>query len=40
MLTTECNLKCKYCSGESLNDFDEVFDVGNIDYCLPKKNKF
>ena len=36
MLTTKCNLKCKYCFGESLEDFN----VGDIDYYLPKKVSF
>jgi len=38
ILTTECNLKCKYCYGESLDDFDEdLFEHIEIDYYLPKK---
>lgn len=36
MLTTECNLKCKYCFGEALEDFEEDFEVEDIDYSLPK----
>lgn len=36
MLTTECNLKCKYCFGEALEDFEEDFKVEDIDYLLPK----
>jgi uncharacterized protein len=38
ILTSDCNLQCKYCFGESLDDFDEEF--GNdieIDYNLPRK---
>jgi len=36
ILTSNCNLQCKYCFGESLDDFDEEF--GNdieVDYDLP-----
>ena len=38
ILTSDCNLQCKYCFGESLDDFDEEF--GNdieVDYDLPRK---
>jgi len=38
VLTSECNLQCKYCFGESLDDFDE--DFGNnieVDYDLPRR---
>ncbi len=38
ILTSDCNLQCKYCFGESLDDFDE--DFGNdieVDYDLPRK---
>ncbi len=37
ILTTDCNLKCKYCFGESLEDFDEDFgeDI-DVDYDLPR----
>jgi uncharacterized protein len=37
ILTSDCNLQCKYCFGESLDDFDEEF--GNdieVDYNLPR----
>ncbi|MCW4025692.1 MAG: TIGR04084 family radical SAM/SPASM domain-containing protein [Candidatus Bathyarchaeota archaeon] len=38
MLTSECNLQCKYCFGESLEDFDEDFgDDIEVEYALPKE---
>ncbi|TRO55022.1 4Fe-4S cluster-binding domain-containing protein, partial [Candidatus Bathyarchaeota archaeon] len=37
ILTTECNLKCRYCFGESLDDFDEDFADFDLDYALPRK---
>jgi uncharacterized protein len=37
ILTTECNLQCRYCFGETLEDFDEDFDDFDVDYALPKK---
>jgi uncharacterized protein len=38
ILTSDCNLQCKYCFGESLDDFDEDFgDDIEIDYELPRK---
>jgi uncharacterized protein len=38
ILTSECNLQCKYCFGESLDDFDEDFGDGiEVDYDLPRK---
>lgn len=38
ILTSECNLQCRYCFGESLDDFDENFgeDI-EVDYALPSK---
>lgn len=38
ILTSECNLQCRYCFGESLDDFDEEFgeDI-EVDYDLPRK---
>jgi len=37
ILTSDCNLQCKYCFGESLDDFDEEFgeDI-EVDYSLPR----
>ena len=38
ILTSECNLQCRYCFGESLDDFDEDFgDDTEVDYELPRK---
>ena len=37
ILTCECNLQCRYCFGESLDDFDEDFGDIEVDYDLPKK---
>jgi putative peptide-modifying radical SAM enzyme len=37
ILTSECNLQCKYCFGESLDDFEEDFGDIEVDYDLPKK---
>jgi uncharacterized protein len=35
--TTECNLQCRYCFGETMDDFDEDFGDFELDYNLPKK---
>jgi uncharacterized protein len=40
ILTTECNLQCRYCFGESFEDFDEDFTDFNVDYTLPKKTNY
>jgi len=40
VLTTECNLQCRYCFGETLDDFDEDFEGWNVDYSLPKKANY
>jgi uncharacterized protein len=38
ILTSNCNLQCKYCFGESLDDFDEDFgDDIEVDYDLPRQ---
>ncbi|HCW09079.1 MAG TPA: radical SAM/SPASM domain-containing protein [Cytophagales bacterium] len=38
ILTSDCNLECKYCFGESLDDFDEEFEKDiEINYDLPRK---
>jgi uncharacterized protein len=37
ILTSNCNLQCKYCFGESLDDFDEDFgDDLEVNYDLPR----
>jgi uncharacterized protein len=41
ILTSDCNLQCKYCFGESLEDFDEDFgDNIEVDYDLPRKMRY
>ncbi len=40
ILTTECNLQCRYCFGETMEDFDEDFCDFNVDYSLPKKANY
>jgi uncharacterized protein len=37
ILTTDCNLQCRYCFGETMDDFDEDFGEFEIDYSLPKQ---
>jgi uncharacterized protein len=38
IVTSECNLQCRYCFGESMDDFDEDFgDDIEVEYDLPKK---
>jgi uncharacterized protein len=40
VLTTECNLQCRYCFGESLEDFEEDFTDFDVDYALPRKANY
>lgn len=35
--TTDCNLQCRYCFGETMDDFDEDFGEFELDYYLPHK---
>ena len=37
ILTTDCNLQCRYCFGEALDDFDEDFSGVEVDYDLPRR---
>jgi uncharacterized protein len=37
VLTTECNLQCRYCFGETMEDFDEDFGEFEVDYSLPHR---
>jgi len=37
MLTTQCNLECRYCFGEAVDDFDADFNDIDVEYSLPKK---
>jgi uncharacterized protein len=37
ILTTVCNLQCRYCFGEACEDVDEDFSGFDVDYSLPRK---
>ncbi len=37
IVTTDCNLQCRYCFGETMDDFDEDFGEFELDYYLPKQ---
>ncbi len=37
IVTIDCNLQCKYCFGEMMDDFDEDFGEFELDYYLPKQ---
>ena len=37
ILTNACNLQCRYCFGEALEDVDADFSDFEVDYSLPKK---
>jgi uncharacterized protein len=36
ILTTKCNLQCRYCFGEALDDVDTDFSSFDVDYSLPQ----
>lgn len=36
LLTTECNLMCRYCFSEALENGASDFGDSNVDYFLPK----
>ena len=40
IVTTECNLQCRYCFNETLEDFDEDFTNFDVDYVLPAKANY
>jgi uncharacterized protein len=40
ILTTQCNLQCRYCFGEAEDDFDADFSGLDVDYSLPKKASY
>jgi putative peptide-modifying radical SAM enzyme len=40
ILTTQCNLQCRYCFGEAVDDFDADFSGLDVDYSLPKKASY
>ncbi|MGB9694221.1 MAG: 4Fe-4S cluster-binding domain-containing protein, partial [Fervidobacterium sp.] len=40
VLTSECNLQCRYCFGEALEDFDSGFNGFDVDYSLPKQMSY
>src|SRR4030043_1566003 len=40
ILTTQCNLQCRYCFGEAEDDFDVDFAGLDVDYSLPKKASY
>lgn len=37
LLTTDCDLKCRYCYGKSIDDIDADFGSFEIDYTVPNK---
>jgi uncharacterized protein len=40
IVTTDCNLQCRYCFGETMDDFDEDFGDFELDYSLPRKMNY
>jgi len=37
VVTNECNLQCRYCFGEALDDVDDDFVGFDVEYSLPKR---
>ena len=37
LLTTKCDLKCKYCYGKSLKEMETEFETFEVDYSVPSK---
>lgn len=40
LLTTHCNLQCRYCYGKSCDDIGTDFEDFEIDYSLPKETDY
>ncbi|MEM1589281.1 MAG: TIGR04084 family radical SAM/SPASM domain-containing protein [Candidatus Bathyarchaeia archaeon] len=40
MLTTVCDLECRYCFGGTLEDFGGDFCGFSVDYCLPRRMSY
>jgi len=40
ILTNECNLECRYCFGEAVEDVAGDFSGFDVDYCLPKRTSY
>lgn len=40
IVTSDCNLQCRYCFGETMDDFDEDFGEFELDYFLPRQASY